>query len=247
MNPDSALPISIQLNPKYRQLSLSSRMLNSLIIQVLVAFSITTISFSQQISIEITAPAPLKGRKAILLTREKGFGAIVHSLKLMSGEVELQMARDLVPDLYELNVSKMKGSLLFFLEPGTRIQLDTTDISHSIVSHSKSNPEWKFFQQNIQEPSFKKSAAFTTGESRARKAGNADSLRYWADQKVLEHQSFLAKTEDFIRNNPGSFVSLYLLKNNWYAFENKNMLETLDRSLAHHRTYGILKEKSRKN
>lgn len=222
-------------------------MLKFLIVQLLLAIIMSQAGVAQQISIEIVAPSPLKGRKAILLTREKGFGAVVHSLKLTTGEVELQMAQDLVPDLYELNVSKMKGSLLFFLEPGTRIVLDTTDISRSLVSKSKSNPEWKQYLEGVQEPSSRRSASFTLGETRARKAGNTDSLRYWADQKVLEHQQLLSKTETFIRNNPASFVSLYLLKNNWYAFESKHILETLDRSLTHHRTFGILKEKSRRN
>ena len=203
-------------------------------------------SFSQHVTIEITAPVELKGRRAILLTREKGFGAMVHSLKLTTSEVELQMSTDLVPDLYELNVSKMKGSLLFFLEPGTQIHLDTNDVSRSLVTHSKSNPEWKLFLETIQVPSAKRSVSFTLGEARARKAGNTDSLNYWTGQKVLEHNELLKKTETFIRSHPGSFVSLYLLKNNWYAFENKQLLETLDKSLAHHRTYAILREKLRK-
>jgi hypothetical protein len=202
---------------------------------------------SQQISIKITAPIELKGRKAILLTREKGFGAIVHSLKLTTEMVDLQMSADLVPDLYELNVAKMKGSLVFFLEPGTEIMLDTTDVSRSIVTHSKSNPEWILFQETIQLPSSKKTASYTLGETRARKNGNTDSLNYWSSQKILEHSELLKKTEVFIRTHPGSFVSLYLLKNNWYAFGNKQMLENLDATLTHHRTYAILKEKSRKN
>lgn len=200
-------------------------------------------AFSQQVTIHISAPKDLKGRKAILLTREKGFGAVVHSLKLTTEDVELQMSDDLVPDLYELNVSKMKGSLVFFLEPGTRIQLDTSDVSRSVVSNSKSNPEWELFQNTILKPSSKKTGAFTFGESRARKSGNTDSLTYWSEQKAVEHAEFLNKTEAFIRSNPKSFVSLYLLKNNWYAFESKHILETLDRSLSHHRTYAILRNK----
>ena len=203
-------------------------------------------SFCQQVTIEITAPVELNGRRAILLTREKGFGAMVHSLKLTTNEVELQMAADLVPDLYELNVSKMKGSLLFFLEPGTQIRLDTADVSRSLVTHSKSNPEWKLFLETIQTPSTNRSLLFTLGETRARKAGNTDSLSYWSAQKALEHTEQLKKTETFIRSHPNSFVSLYLLKNNWYAFSNKQLLETLDKSLSRHRTYIMLKAKVRK-
>ena len=203
-------------------------------------------SFCQQVSIKIIAPKDLKGRRAILLTREKGFGAMVHSLKLTTSEVDLQMSSDLVPDLYELNVSKMKGSLLFFLEPGTEILLDTTDVSRSVVTHSRSNPEWKLFQETIQLPSSKRSGLFTLGEARARKASNEDSLNYWSGQKVQEHTELLKKTETFIRSHPGSFVSLYLLKNNWYAFENNQLLETIDKSLAHHRTYTALRDKLHK-
>lgn len=213
---------------------------------LLLLWTLAHTGFSQQITIHISAPGDIKGRKAILLTREKGFGAIVHSLKLTAGEVELQMSQDLVPDLYELNVSKMKGSLVFFLEPGTHIRLDTMDVTRSVVSNSKSNPEWLLFQSSILTPFTKKSNIFTLGEARARKSGHVDSLSYWAGQKALGHTEFLNQTEAFIRNNPKSFVSLYLLKNNWYAFERKHILETLDRSLSHHRTYVALRAKQGK-
>ncbi|CAG4988490.1 hypothetical protein DYBT9275_00092 [Dyadobacter sp. CECT 9275] len=202
-------------------------------------------AFSQKIKIQISGPGEIKGRKAVLLTREKGFAAMVHSVKLTTGTVELEIGADQVPDLYQLHVSQTHGSLFFFLEPDTKIQLDTTDLSKSVVTHSKSNPAWEAYQNEIQRPYDNLYNAFTAGETRARKQNQTDSLAYWLDRKITEHRNLLKKTGDFILNNPASYVSLYLLKNNWYAFKDKGLFEKLDVSLASHRSYKFLKERGR--
>ena len=203
-------------------------------------------AFSQNIKIQIVAPREFKGRKAILLTREKGFAAIVHSIKLNSDIFNLEIAGDLVPDLYQLHVSQVKGSLLFFLESGAKIQLDTTDVSKSIVTNSKSNPEWILFQDHIQKPYDLKINDYSQGEKRARKERNADSLNFWVDKQVAEKEDLVKKTGEYIARHLDSYVSLYLLKINWYAFKNDKLFERLDRTLASHRTYKFLEEKNRK-
>ena len=202
-------------------------------------------AFSQNVEFQITAPTPLKGRKAILLTRERVFASTVHSIKLNEYPVGLQMSPDLLPDLYELNVSKMKGSLSFFLEQGTIIRLDTNDVSKSVVINSKSNPDWQVFQSTIQRPSDKKLAQYSAEEARARKQSKTDSLNYWTEQKTIEYNAFIEKTGKFILTHPKSYVSLYLLKSNWYAFKDKRLFEKLDVSLAGHRNYQFLKMKKK--
>ncbi|GLU50753.1 DUF4369 domain-containing protein [Dyadobacter frigoris] len=203
-------------------------------------------AFSQNIRIQIVAPKEFKGRKAILLTREKGFAAIVHSIKLNSDIFNLEIAGDLVPDLYQLHVSQVKGSLFFFLEPGSKIQLDTTDVSKSIVTNSKSNPEWKLFQDNLQKPYDQRINDYSQGEKRARKERNADSLNFWVDKQAVEKEDLVKKTGEYIADHPDSYVSLYLLKINWYAFKNDKLFERLAKSMAGHRTYKFLEEKNRK-
>jgi hypothetical protein len=212
----------------------------------MLVFLVSVPAIAQTVSIHITAPASLRGRKAILLTREKGFAATVHSVKLTNGDVNLQMAGDLVPDLYQLNVSQMKGALFFFLEPGTHIYLDTLDVSRSIVTQSNSNPDWQLFQETVQKPYDQLFKTYTLAESNARKKGAADSLNYWIAQKTVEYNVLLQKTKTFILTHPASYVSLYLLKNNWYAFKNEGLLEKLDPGLAPHRSLKYLKEISRK-
>jgi len=212
---------------------------------ILIIFSFSIVSaFSQNVQIQIFSPGELTGRKALLVTQEKGFASIVHSIKLSPYPINLQMDQDLLPDLYRLNVAQIKGSLSFFLEPGTQIYLDTTDLAKSVVIHSKSNPQWKLFYDSIQQPSNERLTAYSSAETRARKQGNTDSLNYWIDKKVLEKEELLDKTSEFILKNPGSFVSLYLLKNNWFTLKNKRIFEKLDVSLAGHRNYKLLKGKS---
>lgn len=217
------------------------------LLRVILLLLFSCSAFGQIIRIKIANPDGLKGRKAILLTREKGFAATVHSLKLGYDSINLQMERDLVPNLYQMQVSQLKGSLFFFLESGISIHLDTTDLSKSHVSNSKSNAEWQQFWQNIQKPSEDRLLIYTAGEGRARKKSQADSIDYWRGLQALERVDLQTKTSTFILDHRDSFVSLYLLKINWYAFKNLGLFEKLDPILARHRTYKFLKEKSKGN
>ncbi|MBE9466300.1 hypothetical protein ACFP1I_24980 [Dyadobacter subterraneus] len=220
--------------------------MNKYLIPLLFLLFSPVSTFSQNVKIQIVAPKEFMGRKAILLTREKGFAAIVHSIKLNSDIFNLQIANDLVPDLYQLHISQVKGSLLFFLESGTKIQLDTTDVSKSIVTNSKSNPEWKLFEDSLQKPYDQRINDYSQGEKRARKERNADSLNYWVDKQAIEKEDLVRKTGEYIAGHLDSYVSLYLMKINWYAFKNDKLFEKLDKSLAVHRTYKFLEEKNRK-
>lgn len=205
-----------------------------------------TCGFAQKVKIQILSPKELKGRKAVLLTREKGFAAIVHSIKLNSDVFNLDIDHDLVPDLYQLHVSQIKGSLYFFLEQGAGIQLDTNDVSNSVVTNSKSTLEWQDFEKTIRKPSDDRIRLYSLGEKQARKDRNADSLNYWVEKQALEKEDLMQKTGIFIKDHPASYVSLYLLKANWYAFQDQGLFEKLDRSLSSHKTYLYLQEKNKK-
>jgi hypothetical protein len=200
-------------------------------------------SFAQNVKISIVSPRVLDDRKAILLTREKGFAAIVHSIQLGFDTTHLKMDAHLLPDLYQLQVSKLKGSLTFFFESGTQILLDTGNVSQSVVTHSRSNLEWRHFNDSIQKPSDARANAFAVHETRMRRKNLPDSAQYWIACQTREREDLLARTAEFIRTNPQSYVSLYLLKINWYAFKNMGLLEKLDASLFKHRNYLLLKAK----
>jgi hypothetical protein len=217
------------------------------LLRVVILLFLSSSTFGQLIKIKIENPDGLKGRKAILLTREKGFAATVHSLKIGYDSINLQMEKDLVPNLYQMQVSQVKGSLFFFLEPGISIRLDTTDLSRSAVSNSKSNVEWHHFWQNIQKPSDERLQIYAAGEARARKKTQADSVDFWRGLQALERIDLQTKTSTFILDHRDSFVSLYLLKINWYAFKSLGIFEKLDPALARHRTYKFLKEKNKGN
>ena len=215
-------------------------------LKIIAAFLfIHSLTFAQNVRIKIDGPAALKGRKAIILTREKGFAAVVHSIKLSADSINLQMDPNLLPDLYQLQVSQMKGSLTFFFESGMRILLDTNDISRSIISHSASNTEWQYFHKSILLPSEEKVNHFLKQEVYASKNNLRDSVTYWHHLQEIEKEDLNLKTLLFIQEHPRSYVSLYLLKTNWYAFRNTNAFEMLHSSLFHHRTYRYLKEKNK--
>lgn len=181
---------------------------NRLIICALASFALTS---TQNVKIKIIAPKAWNDRKALLLTREKGFAAVVHSIRLGFDTTHLAMDSDLLPDLYQFQVSQKKGALTFFFDPGTEIRLDTSNLAKSTVSHSKSNEEWREYQTLVQ---------------------------------ATEREKLWDATAEFITNHPKSYVSLYLLKVNWFALKNRNLFEKLDRSLAHHRNYRFLKERN---
>lgn len=200
---------------------------------------------TQSVKIKIVAPKAWNDRKALLLTREKGFAAVVHSIKLGFDTTHLTMDSDLLPDLYQFQVSQKKGALTFFFDPGTEIRLDTSNLAKSAVTHSKSNDEWQQYQSLVQSPSDHRLNAYILAETRAKKHNLPDSARHWVGEQARERERLWDATAGFILENPKSYVSLYLLKVNWFALKDRDLFEKLDRSLAHHRNYRFLSEKNR--
>lgn len=215
---------------------------NRLIICVLASFAFVS---TQNVKIKIVAPKAWNDRKALLLTREKGFAAVVHSIRLGFDTTHLNMDSDLLPDLYQFQVSQKKGALTFFFDPGTEIRLDTSNLAKSVVSHSKSNEEWQEYRMSVQDPSDVRMNAYILAEANAKKRNQGDSVRYWIGQQALEREKLWNATAGFIGNHPRSYVSLYLLKVNWFAMKGRGLFEKLDRSLAHHRNYRFLSEKNK--
>lgn len=215
--------------------------INRLIICALVCLSVVS---TQSVKIKIVAPKAWNDRKALLLTREKGFAAVVHSIRLGFDTTHLNMDSDLLPDLYQFQVSQKKGALTFFFDPGTEIRLDTSNLSKSTVSHSRSNEEWREYQTLVQSPSDQRLNAYILAEANAKKRNLSDSARYWVGEQAAERERLWDATADFIASHPKSYVSLYLLKVNWFALKNRGLFEKLDRSLAHHRNYRLLKERN---
>jgi hypothetical protein len=215
--------------------------INRLIICALASLALVS---TQSVKIKIVAPKAWNDRKALLLTREKGFAAVVHSIRLGFDTTHLTMDADMLPDLYQFQVSQKKGALTFFFDPGTEIRLDTSNLARSTVSHSKSNEEWREYQTLLQVPSDQRLNAYILAEANAKKRNLADSARYWVGEQTAEREKFWDATADFIASHPKSYVSLYLLKVNWFALKNRNLFEKLDRSLAHHRNCRFLKERN---
>lgn len=211
---------------------------------IICALASVALVSTQSVKIKIVAPKAWNDRKALLLTREKGFAAVVHSIRLGFDTTHLTMDADMLPDLYQFQVSQKKGALTFFFDPGTEIRLDTSNLAKSTVSHSKSNNEWREYQTLLQVPSDQRLNAYILAEANAKKRNLTDSARYWVGEQAAEREKLWDATADFIANHPKSYVSLYLLKVNWFALKNRNLFEKLDHSLAHHRNYRFLKERN---
>jgi hypothetical protein len=212
----------------------------------LLICAVTSFAFlsTQSVKIKIVAPKAWNDRKALLLTREKGFAAVVHSIRLGFDTTHLNMDADMLPDLYQFQVSQKKGALTFFFDPGTEIRLDTSNLAKSTVSHSKSNEDWHEYQTLVQNPSDQRLNTYVLAEANAKRRNLADSARHWIGQQATEREKLWDATAGFIANHPKSYVSLYLLKVDWFALKNRNLFEKLDHTLAHHRNYRLLKERN---
>lgn len=200
---------------------------------------------TQSVRIKIVAPKAWNDRKALLLTREKGFAAVVHSIKLGFDTTHLNMDPDMLPDLYQFQVSQKKGALTFFFDPGTEIRLDTANLAHSLVTHSRSNVEWQEYLRDVQDPSDERQNTYVLREAHAKKRNQPDSVQYWIAQQASEREKLWDATAEFISMHPKSYVSLYLLKVDWFALKNRGLFAKLDPSLAHHRNYRFLKERQK--
>jgi len=156
--------------------------------------------------------------KAILAQRVKGEWLKLDSAELKNGECQF-VGQVKNPELYYLSVSSKKERLPFFIENSViSISGSVDSIDKAKISGSLTQDELQKIQDKI-EAMDKEAMVFYNQSMESAKAGEtmkSDSLMKLAD---VAFEKIDLEQKDYIRNNPASFVSPYILSQVYYDME----------------------------
>lgn len=200
---------------------------------VLVAFICGFIACSKSPSYNIEINLRSAEGKAYLSQRVKGEWVKLDSTDFVDGKCQFSCVVK-NPDMYYLNVGNRKDRLGFFVE-NSEIKINGVidSLSFAKVSGSTVQDEFKALQDKLDELD-KQGTEFFEKSKAAEKAGdkaNADSLMALAEKTF---ETIDKQQKDYIKANPASYISPYLLSRVHYemeAAELENFLSALDSKL----------------
>jgi peroxiredoxin len=204
-------------------------MRNFLLLTLMLGFFACTKTPSYDVKVKLTAAEG----KVFLAQYIKGDWTELDSTVFKNGECQFKGSVK-NPEIYYLKVSSKKGILPFFIENsvisiiGSADSIDKAKISGSMVQN-----EFRILQDKLDTMN-KQGMIFYNQSKEFKKSGNkmaADSLMKLADA-IFENIDLNQK--DYIKANPASFVSPYLLSQVYYdmeADELEGILSGLDAKL----------------
>lgn len=219
-------------------------MKNLLLILILSVFVSCTKSPSYKLEINLRSAEG----KAYLAQRIKGEWIKLDSTEFVDGTCQFSgVVKN--PDMYYLTVGNRKDRLGFFIENSViKINGVIDSLSFAKVSGSVVNDEFKSLQDKLDELD-KQGTEFFEKSKAAEKAGekaSADSLMALAENTFA---AIDAQQKEYIKANPASYISPYLLSRVHYEMEAEELesfLSALDSKLDSMPTVLTLEERVRK-
>jgi peroxiredoxin len=216
-------------------------MKNFVFVALLLSFFACTQTPSYKVSVKLAAAEG----KAYLAQRVKGEWVKLDSATLVNGECQFKgVVKN--PEVYYLSVGSNKERLPFFLENSAISITGSTDsLSSAKVSGSLTHDEYRAVQDKLDELDTQGTALYNQAKEAGKNGdtNQSDSLAVLADavfSKIDEQQ------KDFIKANPASFVSPFLLGRIYYemeADELEGFLSGLDAKLDSVSTVVTLKDR----
>jgi len=189
-------------------------MRNLLLIAIMFGFFACNHAPSYKVSVKLTAG----DGKAYLSHRIKGTWVKLDSTEIKGGECKFNGAVKF-PEVYYFTTSTRNDKLPFFIDNAEITITGSLDsLTTARVTGSKIQDEYKTLQNKLDVIDKQATALFTQSKE-AEKAGNkvkADSLMVLSDAlfgKIDQEQI------DFIKANPASYVSPYMLSRVYYEME----------------------------
>ena len=213
--------------------------MKTLVVAFILLFEFAS-GFAQEAEVRVICPAAYRGKTLILRTSLNNM--FVDSVKADRDTVTFHVPASKLPDSFFLMVRGpvTSSTVEIFPDAGCLVKFDETNIDKPIVLGSKTHEEFLEFQKDSYMHFLLGSHEARMGESRARRASNADSLNYWLQQQENERLKVLDWMNEYVRENPASYLSLYFVRYNWHFFKNKNVMEKLDKKMAYHESYRFL-------
>ncbi|MBV5315913.1 MAG: AhpC/TSA family protein [Prolixibacteraceae bacterium] len=189
-------------------------MRNLLLIALLFGFFACTQTPAYQVKVKLAAA----DGKAFLSHRVKGEWVKLDSAEFKNGECEFKGAVK-NPEVYYLGVSSKKDKLMFFVEnsiisiDGSVDSLSTAKVTGSVVHN-----EFQSLQDKLDELDAQGMAFFKASKEAGKSGANnkSDSLMVLAENVF---NSIDTQQKDYIKANPASYISPYLLGRVYYDME----------------------------
>jgi peroxiredoxin len=200
---------------------------------LLLALLIGSFACSQKPSYEVKIKLAGADGKAYLVQRAKGEWVKLDSTELKNGECQFKgIVKN--PEVYYLGLNSNKDKFPFFIENSAISIIGSLDsMNNAKISGSAVQDEFQKLQDKL-DAMDKQGMVFYNQSKESAKSGNktkADSLMALADQIF---NSITQAQKDFIKANPTSFVSPYVLGQVYYdmeADELQGFLSVLDPKL----------------
>ena len=185
---------------------------------ILLALVIGSFACTQKPSYEVKIKLAGAEGKAYLVQRGKGEWLKLDSAELKNGEYQFK-GRIKNPEVYYLGLNSNKDKFPFFIENSAISIVGSVDsMNHAKISGSVVQDEFQKLQDKL-DAMDKQGMVFYNQSKESAKAGNqakADSLMSLADNFF---NNIIQAQKDFIKANPASFVSPYILGQVYYEME----------------------------
>lgn len=183
--------------------------------------------------------------KAFLEKRESGKLIVRDSADFVDGVAMLKGVVEF-PDMYYLSVSGQRAKMLLFIENSKIWVTGKADsLNIAAVSGSSVNDEYKSVNDEIRKISDEYMAVYKQARE-AQAAGDTLKSKELMDQVEEIYKGVDVLQENFVKDNPASFVTPYFLARIQYdksAEELEQLLNGLDPKLASNQTIIDLKER----
>jgi peroxiredoxin len=131
------------------------------------------------------------------------------------------------PEVYYLTMPATKSSVPFFIEPSEMIiNIKTKDINKTKITGSKSQAAYDSYLDNLDAFNARIRESYQMYNT-AQEVGDAEKARYYDSLTNALDEERSRFSKNFVLENPGSFISPYIIFRNSYAYE----MEELDKAL----------------
>ena len=185
---------------------------------VLIALLLGIFACTKKPAYEVNVKLSGAEGKAFLTQRIKGEWIKLDSAELKSGECQFK-GEVKNPEVYNLELSNGKEKLMFFIENSSiAIQGSADSLSKATVSGSATHAEFETLQNKINELDAQGMKLYKQSKEAGKDGANnqSDSLMVLAENIF---NNIDAMQKDYIKANPASYVSPYLLGRVYYDME----------------------------
>lgn len=140
------------------------------------------------------------------------------------------------PQVYYLTIPSTKSSVPFFIEPAEIIvNINTKIINKTKITGSKSQAQYDAYLDMLDQFNARMKESYQMYNT-AEQIGDQEKVHYYDSLIMVLDEQRSQYSKNYVLENPGSFISPYIVYRNSYTYEMEELekaLSTFDTSLSH--------------